>query len=239
MTARRPLTPVPTKSQDRPFERDDRPVLRADRPLERAVVRQFGDTVLVFRPVRDKPLNGLTFATTLDTLATNGGSSMSRTAVGDIERAKRDRSCPHDKFQMAHVVAGEAVLDVCNKCGGQFFDSGEMFAAFGIKADPSFWDRAETGGVVKEGERHCPECEVFMLAQDVSYGGEHVEIDRCGKCGGIFLDKDEIDKIIKISDKLAPTLEAERQAAASDLAKLGTPDFAPGLIAKFVKLFKH
>ncbi len=154
------------------------------------------------------------------------------------ERKKHDRACPHDKSLMAHVTAGEAVLDVCRKCGGQFFDTGEMFAAFGIKADPSFWDRPETGGVVRDGERSCPECAKFMLIQDVAYGGQRVEIDRCGKCGGIWLDKDEIQKIMDISEKLRPTLEAEQQYAKGELDKLGTPDFTPGLIAKFVKKFK-
>jgi Zn-finger nucleic acid-binding protein len=154
------------------------------------------------------------------------------------DRKKHDRKCPHDQSLMAHVTAGEAVLDVCRKCGGQFFDSGEMFAAFGVKADPSYWDRPETGGVVRDGERHCPECEKFMLIQDVAYGGERVEIDRCGKCGGIWLDKNEIQKIMEVSEKMRPVLETERQQAQEELAKMGTPDFTPGLIAKFVKRFK-
>jgi len=163
---------------------------------------------------------------------------MSKHLVGGGEHKKHDRACPRDEHHLKHHHAGEAVLDVCGKCGGQFFDSGEMFAAFGIKADPSFWDRAETGGVVKDSTLHCPNCEKFMLVQDVSYGGEHVEIDRCGKCGGIWLDKNEIDQIMTISDKLRPILDAERNKASEDLAKLGSPDFTPGLIAKFVKLFK-
>ena len=159
-------------------------------------------------------------------------------AASHAHRKKHDRACPHDKSLMTHVTAGEAVLDLCRKCGGQFFDSGEMFSAFGLKADPSYWDRPETGGVVKDGERHCPECEKFMLVQDVSYGGDKVEIDRCGKCGGIWLDKDEIKKIMDISEKMRPILEAERQQAKDELDKLGTPEFTPGLIAKFVKMFK-
>jgi len=163
---------------------------------------------------------------------------MSKSAVKHVERTKKDRACPHDKHLMAHVNAGEAVLDICRKCGGQFFDSGEMFAAFGVKADPSYWDRPETGGVVKEGTRHCPECETFMLAQDVSYGGERLEIDRCGKCGGIWLDKNELEKLMRISEKLRPTLETERKLAQDELAKLGEVNFTPGLIAKFVKMFK-
>jgi uncharacterized protein len=168
-----------------------------------------------------------------------GRMTMGKTAVGRQERSKTDRSCPEDKILMQQVTAGEAVLDLCSKCGGQFFDTGEMFAAFGIKADPSYWDRPETGGTVKEGKRHCPECETHMLIQDVAYAKERVEIDRCGHCGGIWLDKNEIDKIMSISEKLAPAIEAERKRAQDELDKMGEPDFTPGLIAKFVKMFKR
>ena len=136
--------------------------------------------------------------------------------------------------------AGEAVLDVCPKCTGQFFDSGEMFAAFGIKADPSYWDRPETGGAVSESELKCPVCETFMLAQDVKYKADQVEIDRCGKCGGIWLDKGEVETIMKISDAMAPLLDEERKKAQEELAKMGDDvDFSsPGLIARFLGMFK-
>jgi Zn-finger nucleic acid-binding protein len=164
---------------------------------------------------------------------------MGKTAVGRQHRSKTDRMCPQDKALMQQITAGEAVLDLCRKCGGQFFDTGEMFAAFGMKADPSYWDRPETGGAVKDGHRHCPECETHMLVQNVAYAGDAVEIDRCGHCGGIWLDKNEMEKIMSISEKLGPALEAERKKAQEELDKMGEPDFTPGLIAKFVKMFKR
>jgi Zn-finger nucleic acid-binding protein len=141
---------------------------------------------------------------------------------------------------MQETEHGEATLDVCGKCGGQFFDSGEMFAAFGIKADPSYWDRPETGGSVKQSNIHCPRCEhVFMLSQDVKYEGQGVEIDRCGKCGGIWLDKGEVQTIMAIGDKMHPILEAEKAKAQEELAKMGEVGFgSPGLIARFLGLFQ-
>src|ERR1700720_3673498 len=132
---------------------------------------------------------------------------MGRTAVSKQEQSKRDRACPHDKTQMRHVSAGEAVLDVCGACGGEFFDSGEMFGAFGIKADPSYWDRPETGGAVRDGTLHCPICHTHMLIQDVKHDKEYVEIDRCGKCGGIWLDKGEVQKVMAIGQHIKPILE--------------------------------
>jgi Zn-finger nucleic acid-binding protein len=159
-------------------------------------------------------------------------------AVGGVHMKQKDLACPRDKVVMQEREKGEATLDVCNKCGGQFFDSGEMFAAFGIKADPSYWDRAETGGTVKDGELHCPRCHVHMLVQDIKYETDHVEIDRCGKCGGIWLDKGEVEKIMVIGQKLQPVVDAEKAAAEAELAKMGDPDFSAGLIARFFRMFK-
>jgi Zn-finger nucleic acid-binding protein len=150
-----------------------------------------------------------------------------------------ERKCPRDKALMGHQKEGDATLDLCGKCGGQFFDSGEMFKAFGIKADPSYWDRPETGGVVTQSELPCAQCSVFMLKQDVKYEDMHVEIDRCGTCGGIWLDKGEADTIMKIGDKLQPLLDAERAKAKEELDKMSEADFSsPGLIARFLGMFK-
>jgi Zn-finger nucleic acid-binding protein len=163
---------------------------------------------------------------------------MGETAVSRAELKKKDIHCPRDKAMMQKQTHGEAVLDVCVKCGGQYFDSGEMFASFGIKADPSYWDRSETGGTVKPSTLHCPQCEAFMLAQDVKYEDKHVEIDRCGHCGGIWLDKGEVQTVMAIADKLQPLLDAERAKAQEELARMGNVDFAGGLIARFLKTFQ-
>jgi Zn-finger nucleic acid-binding protein len=152
---------------------------------------------------------------------------------------KKDRLCPRDNSLMGNITQGEAVLDICGKCGGQFFDTGEMFKAFGMKADPSYWDRPETGGVVAPSELHCPNCEKHLLAQNVEYEGTKVEIDRCGKCGGVWLDKGEVETIMKIGDKLESLLEAEKAKAKEELDKMGAVDFSsPGLIARFLGMFK-
>lgn len=159
-------------------------------------------------------------------------------AVGKIEMKREERHCPRDRAMMKKQQTGEATLDTCGKCGGTFFDSGEMFAAFGLAADPSYWDRPETGGTVRVGELECPVCDTHMLAQDVAYGGSHVEIDRCGHCGGLWLDAGEIQKIMTVSEKMAPVLEAEKAKARAELDAMGTPDFAsPGLVRRFLALF--
>ena len=163
---------------------------------------------------------------------------MDKPAVGKVPVREKGLECPRDSSLMLEKKTGDAFLDICGKCGGQFFDSGEMFGAFGIKADPSYWDREETGGKVKDGHLHCPVCHTHMLVQDVKQDSDHVEIDRCGKCGGIWLDKGEVQKIMAIGQKLKPVLDAERAQAQADLDRMGTPNFSPpGLIASFLAMF--
>jgi Zn-finger nucleic acid-binding protein len=114
-----------------------------------------------------------------------------------------------------------------------------MFSAFGIKADPSYWDRPETGGIMKESPLHCARCDGHMLAQDVERNGTHVEIDRCAHCGGIWLDEGEIEKIMEISEHMVPVVEQERAKAQADLAKLGNDPLgtSTGVIASFLGMF--
>src|ERR1043165_932397 len=147
--------------------------------------------------------------------------------------------CPRDKGTLLKKVVGDAEIEVCVKCAGQLFDSGEMFKACGIKADPSYWDRPETGGTVKESALACPSCSVNLLAQEVKYDDRQVEIDRCGRCGRIWLDKGEVDTIIAISEKLQPVLEADKAKAQKEIAEMGGVSFgSPALIGRFLRLFK-
>lgn len=163
---------------------------------------------------------------------------MSKSAVSKQHMREKVLSCPRDKTAMTETIVGEASLDVCGKCGGQFFDSGEMFKAFGMKADPSYWDRPETGGVVKDGHLECPICATHMLIQDVAFEKDKVEIDRCGHCGGIWLDKGEVDSIMAIGDKIAPLVAAETAKAKAELDAMGDNPFgSPGLIARFLGMF--
>ncbi len=140
---------------------------------------------------------------------------------------------------MGETVIGEATLDECGTCGGRFFDQGEMFAAFGLDADPSYWDRPETGGTVRDGNFKCPRCGSPTLAQDVTLGEHHVEIDRCGHCRGIWLDKGEVETIMRIGQENAEAVAVETAKARADLASV-TDDFSsPGLISRFLKLFQR
>jgi Zn-finger nucleic acid-binding protein len=148
-------------------------------------------------------------------------------------------ACPRCRVDMTETRKEGTFLDECPRCSGVFFDQGEMFAALGATADPSYWDRPETGGNARPGNIHCPRCKGEMMLQDVAYGGDHVEIDRCGECQGIWLDKGESDKIMAIGAKLEGVVKGERDAAQVELDKMGDVDFrSGGIIHSFLSLFR-
>src|ERR1700690_2948448 len=138
---------------------------------------------------------------------------MAHSKVGEKHMTNKVLDCPRDGSTMAENVTGEAVLDICAKCGGQFFDTGEMYAAFGIKADPSLWDRDDTAGAVREGSFKCPRCNKMMLTQDIKHESDKVEIDRCPHCRGIWLDKGEVEQIMAIGAKMVAVVDAEKVKA--------------------------
>ena len=158
-----------------------------------------------------------------------------------IDTKNKVLRCPRDHSVMEEVNKNGAFIDICQKCGGMYFDQGEMFGACGLKADPSYWDRVETGGVVKESSLHCSRCEGHMLAQDVKSGDTHVEIDRCAHCGGIWLDEGEINTLIQISEQMATHVDREKAEAQKSLAKITDEEavaaMKPDPIVDFAMLF--
>ena len=162
---------------------------------------------------------------------------MGDTALSKIDTKHKVLRCPRDKTLMTEVHRGEAYLDECPQCGGTFFDQGEMFAALGLHADPSYWDRPECQGGMADAPIHCPRCDGHMVLQTVQQG-DKVELDRCGHCQGIWLDRGEAERIMAIGAKMQIHIDAERAKAQADLAKIGDVDFRPpGLIAQFLSLF--
>lgn len=147
--------------------------------------------------------------------------------------------CPRDKALMKTLEVNGVHLDRCDRCQGTFFDTGEMFGALGTTADPSYWDRSGVAGGVRHGTLGCPRCGGEMLLQNVSDSSDKVEIDRCGHCGGIWLDRGEDNKIMGIGARQVDAVLAERRAAQAEVDKLGDVDFRPpGLIFRFMSLFK-
>ncbi len=151
-------------------------------------------------------------------------------------------NCPRDKTLLQEIQHNGAFVDRCTRCTGVFFDQGEMFAALGTTADPSLWDSPATGGNARPGTTPCPRCGSHMLLQDVVYGGDKVEIDRCGSCSGMWLDATEADRLMTIGAKLLDIARAEAEKARKELDAMGDVDFnagkTGGILHRFLAMFR-
>ena len=100
-----------------------------------------------------------------------------------------------------YISSEDIDVDICEKCGGIFLDRGEMFKINNelknLQEIGKYLDKyASESGFVSVDDREmrvCPVCGVVMKKDYVADGS--VLIDSCEKCGGIFLDRGELEKI--------------------------------------------
>ena len=100
-------------------------------------------------------------------------------------------NCPKCQQTMRAEAHEGIELDRCGACGGLFFDSGELEAILGRLAGQRL-DRSPmpANGAMDAQAASCPRCEKPMVAEPGPRNDLH--IDRCGTCGGVFLDAGEL-----------------------------------------------
>jgi len=114
-------------------------------------------------------------------------------------------------------------IATCPSCGGDWLDAGELGAI--VKARKGRFDQAEclkmaqaakiTGVKLRTLDRHltCPSC--GGTTHPVNYGDDSgIIIDKCGQCGGVWLDKGEIENIEEL-------VEGWHDELPDDMAQFG------------------
>jgi Zn-finger nucleic acid-binding protein len=104
------------------------------------------------------------------------------------------------------VVTKRAELsyDVCEKCGGLWFDRGELDKmAFQITGSIEFCSNEETP-IAQRPCRICPRCDGFELSRVRFLGETDIVLDHCRNCGGFWLDGGELNLIDQELVKIMP-----------------------------------
>jgi len=115
------------------------------------------------------------------------------------------KKCPRCHNELREIDYEGVIIDRCNTCGGQWCDNDELYQIIklrekkfatsdfkdipGKKEDAKFSIPSELVDCL-----NCPICNHLMERINYSYTSG-VIIDRCRKNHGIWLDKDEIEKI--------------------------------------------
>jgi Zn-finger nucleic acid-binding protein len=126
-------------------------------------------------------------------------------------------------------------LDHCPACGGSWLDAGEMETiAEQAGARPGALARLLASAKAGDrGRRHCPRCRARLRLATVDAGttGAPIEIDRCPRGHGLWLDRGEAARLIQAAE--VADGDAEHRAVARFLAFMqgieGCPAPAPDL----------
>lgn len=129
-------------------------------------------------------------------------------------------NCPACLSKLGPLQFGRVELDQCPDCEGMWFDQGELKQVSaliddrsrGMQIDP--WDQVRKMEVTV-GKRRCPRC--FAPMGVVCYPDPGVEVDVCLLCAGVWLDRDELNKILayvdeQMSPKIPPRTEGLHEA---------------------------
>jgi hypothetical protein len=130
--------------------------------------------------------------------------------------------CPACKNSLREKNTGGMTVDICyGGCGGIWFDAAELervsVSAPAATTLHSIW-QIQPGNVQPTEARLCPRCPEQVLERSWYSDLKQVEIDRCPKCGGIWLDAGEFSSIyeeVKAARETSPLWVAALEVIAT------------------------
>jgi len=108
-------------------------------------------------------------------------------------------TCPscQDKYLSSYEFHHQEV-DNCETCGGIWFDNGELNNALSIadNGDDNVSTEQTLGHHIKQSNRQCAHCECHLECYYLM-DGYQIEVDVCEACSGVWIDHDELHKVIE------------------------------------------
>lgn len=103
------------------------------------------------------------------------------------------RQCPVCQVPMRTVTQHRQEIDLCPRCGGRFFDAGELESVILLVRcfEEVSLDEEDTESIPEEEVRRveiCPKDGASMEPQEIA----GIVVDRCPVCYGIWLDRGEL-----------------------------------------------
>jgi membrane associated rhomboid family serine protease/Zn-finger nucleic acid-binding protein len=130
---------------------------------------------------------------------------LDRDAQGHWRRTDRRGLLGRRKAENDAPAAVAVQIDTCPMCFGAWFDAGELDVLAGQLGDvESVLDQE-----ARTTTRPCPHGHGFMLEHDLP-GVIKTPVDRCGRCGGIWLDGEERRKLAKATTAQGQGTRTER-----------------------------
>jgi Zn-finger nucleic acid-binding protein len=121
--------------------------------------------------------------------------------------------CPKCHEPLEAVAAGPVRVDRCPRCGGSWYDEGELRVLRNREAggnyswiDIDLWKEMDKFRARRQQRYACPRDGQPMTT--VHYGDSSIAVDICARCKGIWLDKDEYDEIVRYLEETVDSSSA-------------------------------
>ena len=126
--------------------------------------------------------------------------------------------CPKDQHNLKSASLKGVRIDECPKCGGKWFDRDELRIAKDRTDDDLRWldfDLFDDNANKYKMHRSLKKCPKDLGKMTfLEYMDSKAMIEKCDVCKGVWLDKDEFEKIIKyLENKVVSTPASEYRKA--------------------------
>ena len=135
--------------------------------------------------------------------------------------------CPSCQHAMRDAEYENVLIRTCDGCGGEFVEADALAHIVNTREQrfPAATDRSDLAaqkpvfGVPAAERRRVLDCPVCENAMDVgNYGGDSgIFVDRCSGCGGVWLDRDELENVQMLMESWADEATSKLQALSTEL----------------------
>ncbi len=105
---------------------------------------------------------------------------------------------------LVHTFLAKLSYDMCEECGSFWLDEGELNKlAYQVTGDIEICS-IEKAKDISQHTKRCPRCEDIELDKVVFLKISDIILDRCGNCGGYWLDGGELDLVNRELEEIMP-----------------------------------
>src|SRR4051794_35311314 len=138
--------------------------------------------------------------------------------------------CPRCGSSFSSVQSDGVQVDACSRCGGEWLDAGELqtlvehhdavFTAEEIASLDAVNKEIFTAERDDHDELDCPHCEGVRM-EHFNYGDTSgIILHKCPECGGIWTDKDQLQKVEILVDGWKQCLNKDSAKYGSSIEKI-------------------
>jgi len=109
-------------------------------------------------------------------------------------------NCPRDGNKLVREMFCGVVIDSCTLCDGTWMDKGELASVVGMNRDLLADEKVKTENLKDRAPGQkllCSRCVDTEMEACYFSAEKKIILDHCPKCGGLWLDTDELKSVIK------------------------------------------